>query len=45
MRQTTLTRQLTLDKAHRMNGVDTLVQLLQTEEELAFQAVIPMVTH
>jgi hypothetical protein len=41
MRQTTLTRQLTLDKAHRMNGVDTLVQLLQNEEELAFHAVIP----
>ena len=41
MRQTTLTRHLTIDRRQHKNGVDTLVNLLQNEEELAFHAIIP----
>ena len=41
MRQTTLTRCLSLNKGRQVDGVDTLVQLLQKEEELAFHAIIP----
>lgn len=40
MRQTTLTSHLSLSHAPRHGGADSLIQLLEHEEELAFHAVI-----
>ena len=40
MRQTTLTSQLRLNRAAQSNGVESLLGLLEHEEELAFHAVI-----
>ena len=41
MRQTTLTERLTINKHRHRTNTDTLVQILQNEEELAFHAVMP----
>ena len=41
MRQTTLTKQLRLSHAPQNGGAESLIQLLEHEEELAFHAIIP----
>ena len=40
MRQTTLTERLTINKDRHRTNTDSLVQILQNEEELAFHAVM-----